>query len=186
MRTLAICCAALALGATAASGQTYAIDWWTIDGGGAMRAVGGIYMLSGTIGQPDAGSPMAGGAYALEGGFWGGGWSIATDVAEPQDGEDVVSGGALPFEAQSGSPNPFRERATMSFRLPYRQQVDLAIYDMAGRLCRTVHSGALDAGRHSMVWDGRDDAGRAVPSGAYFVVLRAASGEHRDKLVKLR
>ncbi len=52
----------------AASAQ-YAIDWHTIDGGGG-ASTGGIHAVSGTIGQPDAG-PMTGGAFTLEGGFWG-------------------------------------------------------------------------------------------------------------------
>jgi len=47
----------------------FALDWFTIDGGGGTSA-GGAYSISGTIGQPDAGS-MSGGSFALVGGFWG-------------------------------------------------------------------------------------------------------------------
>jgi len=47
----------------------FTIDWFTIDGGGG-SSTGGAYSLSGTIGQPDAGT-MTGGNYALAGGFWG-------------------------------------------------------------------------------------------------------------------
>ena len=56
--------------------QDYAIDWYTIDGGGAGvsdASTGGTYTLSGTIGQPDARNhpePMSGGTYKLTGGFW--------------------------------------------------------------------------------------------------------------------
>ena len=46
----------------------FAINWWTVEGGGGSSA-GGIYSLDGTLGQPDAGA-LAGGAYALAGGFW--------------------------------------------------------------------------------------------------------------------
>ena len=49
--------------------QQYSIDWFTIDGGGG-TSTGGVYTLSGTIGQPDAGR-MTGTGYALDGGFWG-------------------------------------------------------------------------------------------------------------------
>ncbi len=64
----------LSLGALApaALAQSYAIDWWTVDGGGAMWTTGGDFELSGTIGQPDAGAVMAGGAFELVGGFWPG------------------------------------------------------------------------------------------------------------------
>jgi hypothetical protein len=49
--------------------QSFAIDWFTIDGGGG-TSTGGVYSVSGTIGQPDAGR-MTGASYALDGGFWG-------------------------------------------------------------------------------------------------------------------
>lgn len=49
--------------------QSYAINWHTIDGGGG-TSTGGVYAVSGTIGQPDAGGPMTGGSYSLSGGFW--------------------------------------------------------------------------------------------------------------------
>ena len=51
-----------------AQGQ-YSIDWSTVDGGGG-TSTGGVYSVSGTIGQPDAGT-MSGGTYTLHGGFWG-------------------------------------------------------------------------------------------------------------------
>lgn len=49
--------------------DTYAIDWYLIDGGGAMNVSGGTYTLDGTIGQADAGT-STGGGYTLNGGFW--------------------------------------------------------------------------------------------------------------------
>jgi hypothetical protein len=52
-----------------ARAQTYNIDWFTIDGGGG-TSTGGVYSVSGTIGQPDAGH-MSGGNYTIDGGFWG-------------------------------------------------------------------------------------------------------------------
>jgi hypothetical protein len=49
--------------------QSYTIDWYKVAGGGG-TSTGGVYAVSGTIGQPDAGGPMAGGNYSLTGGFW--------------------------------------------------------------------------------------------------------------------
>ncbi len=49
--------------------QSYSIDWYTIDGGGG-TSTGGVYSVSGTIGQPDASGPMTGGNYSVTGGFW--------------------------------------------------------------------------------------------------------------------
>ena len=55
--------------AVTARSQSYSIDWHTIDGGGG-ASTGGVFTVNGTIGQPDAGGPMTGGAYSLTGGFW--------------------------------------------------------------------------------------------------------------------
>jgi len=52
-----------------AVGQSYSIDWYKIAGGGG-TSTGGVYTVSGTIGQPDAGGSMTGGSYSLTGGFW--------------------------------------------------------------------------------------------------------------------
>lgn len=49
--------------------QPYSIDWFTIDGGGGV-STGGVFSVSGTIAQPDAGT-MSGGNFTLDGGFWG-------------------------------------------------------------------------------------------------------------------
>ncbi len=59
------------------SAQSYSIDWSTIDGGGG-TSTGGVYSVSGTIGQPDAGV-MSGGNYSLAGGFW----SLVSAVQTP-------------------------------------------------------------------------------------------------------
>jgi hypothetical protein len=74
MKTLSFKCALvatllLAAGAFSARAQSYSIDWSTIDGGGS-TSTGGVYSVSGTIGQPDAGGSMTGGNYSLTGGFW--------------------------------------------------------------------------------------------------------------------
>ena len=55
--------------AIVAYAQSYSIDWFTINGGGG-TSTGGVYSVSGTIGQPDAGT-SSGGNYSLIGGFWG-------------------------------------------------------------------------------------------------------------------
>ena len=49
--------------------QSYSIDWFKIAGGGG-ASTGGVYAVSGTIGQPDASGAMSGGNYSLTGGFW--------------------------------------------------------------------------------------------------------------------
>ncbi len=67
MKTALILIVAGALGASA---QTYSIDWSKISGGGG-TSTGGVYAVTGTIGQHDAGTTMSGGNFSLTGGFWG-------------------------------------------------------------------------------------------------------------------
>jgi hypothetical protein len=71
MGTLASALAAPACGQTAPDGPGYDLDWFTIDGGGSIALVGGIYEMGCTTGQPDAGV-MSGGQFELSGGFWPG------------------------------------------------------------------------------------------------------------------
>jgi hypothetical protein len=59
----------LVMFALEARSQNFSIDWFTIDGGGG-TSTGGVYTVTGTIGQPDAGR-MSGGNFTIEGGFWG-------------------------------------------------------------------------------------------------------------------
>ncbi len=59
----------LGLGTGSLQAQSYSIDWFRVAGGGG-TSTGGVYALSGTIGQADAGF-LSGGNYTLEGGFWG-------------------------------------------------------------------------------------------------------------------
>ncbi|MBI3850316.1 MAG: hypothetical protein HY298_08515 [Verrucomicrobia bacterium] len=61
-----------------AHAQNYSIDWFTIDGGGG-TSTGGVYSVTGTIGQPDAGPTMSGGNVSVDGGFW----SIIAAVQTP-------------------------------------------------------------------------------------------------------
>jgi len=60
-----------------APAQNYSIDWHSIDGGGG-TSTGGVYSVSGSVGQPDAGT-LSGGNYSLAGGFWG----IVTAIQTP-------------------------------------------------------------------------------------------------------
>jgi hypothetical protein len=69
MKCLKIALLLLATTSTTLLAQSYSIDWFTIDGGGG-TSTGGVYSVSGTIGQPDAGR-MTGGNFTLDGGFWG-------------------------------------------------------------------------------------------------------------------
>jgi FlgD Ig-like domain len=76
------------------------------------------------------------------------------------------------------SPNPFNPRTHLRFRTEVAGPVELDVFDLRGRHVRTLMRGQREAGDHQALWDGTDDTGMAVASGAYLVRLQAA-GEVR-------
>jgi aminopeptidase N len=81
-------------------------------------------------------------------------------------------------------PNPFNPATVIPYELPRGGRMRLALYDTAGRLVRTLVDGEAAAGAHEARWDGRDEAGRPVGSGAYFARLSFA-GESRTRSLLL-
>jgi len=71
----------------------------------------------------------------------------------------------------SWGPNPVRTGATIVYRLSAQAHVDLAVYDVGGRLVRHLIDGDVEAGTHPVVFDGRDGRGRALAGGIYFLRL---------------
>lgn len=87
---------------------------------------------------------------------------------------------------EQNRPNPFDPLTTIRFELVRRGHTTLRIYDVTGRLVRTLVDRRLDRDRHRVVWDGTDDSGRLVASGIYVYRLRAADFTAMTKMVVLR
>lgn len=68
-------------------------------------------------------------------------------------------------------PNPFNPRTTIKYDLPESGPVRLSVFDVAGRLVRTLVDVSVPQGSHEAVWDGRDASGREVGSGSYLARL---------------
>lgn len=103
-----------------------------------------------------------------------------TDPAGTPDASMVPP--ALSLSAAS----PFAETATLRFTLPRRGPARLDIFDAGGRRVRSFVERQQDAGAHSLVWDGRDDRGRDLPSGVYTVRLVTGDGARTQRLLKIR
>ncbi len=89
----------------------------------------------------------------------------------------VESPAALRVALAQNFPNPFNPRTTIRFQLPTADRVLLGIYDVRGRLIKSLISGSLPAGQHGMTWNGLDALGRPAASGVYFCRLTTDSGE---------
>jgi hypothetical protein len=100
-----------------------------------------------------------------------GGFSAAFDASG--GGAVAVTDGKLPaaLVITSVAPNPFNPRATVAFAVPEAGPVRLQVFDLRGRLVRTLEDGQLSAGRHTAIWDGSDRSGRQAATGVYFIRL---------------
>lgn len=90
------------------------------------------------------------------------------------------------FDLAPPSRNPASGRVQLAFRLPEAAEVHAAVFDARGRLVQTLLTTYLEAGLHALAWEGRDEAGRAVGSGIYWVRLSTAAERSSRKVVWLR
>jgi hypothetical protein len=93
---------------------------------------------------------------------------------------DLVAVGPAPAAAGYALhpcyPNPTALGAAIHYDLPQAEAVHLGVYDVSGRLVRTLVQGArVPAGKQTAAWNGRDDNGRVVPRGVYFYRLTAGA-----------
>jgi len=100
-------------------------------------------------------------------------------------GSAGVQSGTAPtaFRVFPSAPNPFRSSAALRFVLPRAGDVGVRIFDAAGRLVRHMDR-AFPAGLNEIAWDGRDDAGRPVPSGILFYEVRSGGLRQTMKVVR--
>jgi PKD repeat protein len=70
-------------------------------------------------------------------------------------------------------PNPFNPSTAIAFELPEPCRIRLVVYNSAGRTVRVLADGKQPPGMQTVEWDGRDDAGRGLPSGVYVCRLEA-------------
>lgn len=96
---------------------------------------------------------------------------------------DQVEDGA---RAMMAYPNPSNAGVRLSFTTSSRQRVNLSLYDVGGRRVRTLQDGQVDAGVHSLNWDGNDATGRSLASGLYFARLMTPAGTRSIRLVVSR
>jgi hypothetical protein len=95
--------------------------------------------------------------------------SVSTATSVGQANEVPID-----YSLDQNYPNPFNPNTTISFDVPVSSSVTLRIFNVIGQQVRTLVQGTLSEGRHEVVWNGLDDAGRALASGIYFYNLKAS------------
>jgi hypothetical protein len=94
--------------------------------------------------------------------------------------------GRGPKNFPHASPNPFNPSTTINFELSRPGSVNLRIYDVAGRLVKTLTDGFMGSGPHSVGWDGTTRDGSRVSSGVYFYVLQTPERTVKSQLVVMK
>ncbi len=94
--------------------------------------------------------------------------------------------GGVRFALYAGYPNPFNAEVVIPFELGADARVELGVYDVLGRRVRVLVDERMEVGGHRVVWNGRDEGGRAVASGIYFYRLSAGEFVARAKVVLVR
>jgi hypothetical protein len=120
--------------------------------------------------------------------------STYNDATQSETSTDFTMGSAgtpqLPAALTSlgNTPNPFNPTTTIRFAVPNGPARDYSIlvYDVAGRLVRTLRSGQIPAGVHNVVWDGRNDNGVPVGSGVYLYRVSVGQEKVTGKMVMVK
>jgi hypothetical protein len=83
-------------------------------------------------------------------------------------------------------PNPFNPETRITYQLPERSQVQIAIFNVAGNLVRMLINEVHDAGTFSVTWDGRTQEGISLPSGIYFCRMTAGAFSQTNRMLYLK
>jgi hypothetical protein len=99
---------------------------------------------------------------------------------EPAVGIEDPLGLPTVYGVSPNYPNPFNPATTIKYQLPQSSEVRLSIYNVLGQKVRTLVNSRIEAGYHSVEWDGRNEAGTQVASGIYIYRFQA------DNFLKIR
>jgi hypothetical protein len=148
-------------------------------GGGTLT--GGAFVFTTVLGEGVTWGKLTGAHLVMRPGFLSRGELVRQSAAIEE-----AAAPELATRLVGSFPNPFNPAATIRFDLARHGEVTLRIYDVRGRLVRTLVEGALEPGAHRALWDGRSSSGRPASSGVYVVELRAGEVRARQKLVLAR
>ncbi|NMC42612.1 MAG: T9SS type A sorting domain-containing protein [candidate division Zixibacteria bacterium] len=115
-------------------------------------------------------------------------WYGATPSPAQPVAEAMSKTVAIPytFALNQNHPNPFNPTTTIAFTVPIAGKASLDVFNILGQHVRCLLDGEIEAGAHSVVWDGRDGDGRSVASGIYFYRLRAGTEVDSKKMILMK
>jgi hypothetical protein len=90
------------------------------------------------------------------------------------------------FNLSQNYPNPFNPTTTIQYQLPENVGVEVAVYDVQGRLVRSLVNQEQQAGTYTVQWDGRNSMGTQVASGVYVYQIRAGTFISTKRMVLVK
>jgi len=105
----------------------------------------------------------------------------ATDIKD-ENGIEVPT----EYSLLQNSPNPFNPSTKIQFELPKAGFARLSVYNVLGQTVRTLYEEKLLAGKHTVIFDGKDDNGSEIASGIYFYRLEAGDFTQSKKMILLK
>lgn len=92
----------------------------------------------------------------------------------------------LSFFVNKPAPNPFSRILTVSYQIPEAMPVKIVVYNISGQRIKNLADDWLSPGYYKTTWDGRDDAGRNISTGIYFVRILAGNNAMTQKVIKIK
>ena len=90
------------------------------------------------------------------------------------------------FQLHAAYPNPFNPVTAISYEIPIGIQFTVRIFDITGKMIKTLISNKQSAGHGIVEWNGRNDIGKALPSGVYFYRLSSGKFTATRKFILLK
>ena len=92
----------------------------------------------------------------------------------------------LEFNLEQNYPNPFNGKTSINFSLPFSAYVDLKIFDMNGKVIKTLYQGYHNNKQSKIIWDGKNDLNQLVSSGIYLYSIESLGSVRTKKLTFIK
>jgi hypothetical protein len=111
-------------------------------------------------------------------------YSLGITISTVSRSDDQLPPSQMKLE--QNFPNPFNPTTTIEYSIPNSGFVTLEVFDISGRIVRTILSENQYHGKHIAIWDGRNDSGERVSSGTYFYVVKTENSTIARKMIYLK
>jgi hypothetical protein len=164
------------------SGDHLSVIYYYVTVGTDTGDFGLCYLVSDTgLADGGVGFPEAYGPGMSETPWWDSTFNVGVTITGVKE-----EGSSYDLNFYQNAPNPFNTTTAISYTVPTKSSIKLAIYDLLGKEIRVVREGRVSEGNHTEIWDGKDRDGNLVSNGVYFCRLTAGDRVFTKKLAFTR